>query len=315
MDWNDVLHFLTLARMKSVRAAGSSLGVSHSTVLRRVEALESKLGTRLFDRTRDGYILTAAGEQMLPGAERVELEMAALARGVAGADERLDGRVTLTCCDDHVARLLLAGLRDMCAAHPGLELAINVDTRPFDLNRSEADVAVRTLRCGVQPPSHLIAQPLAPLVIANYVARAHAERLRPDQPGACSRWLGFEPADAQAALVAASSHPGLACWGVFSSLALLVNAAREGLGLVMLPTYVGDAEPQLVRLAQADVRHVADLWLLSHPDVRDNARIRTVRRHVAQVFADQQPLFDGRRGCFSHPAGAESDRADSLSPT
>ncbi|MFG6431566.1 LysR family transcriptional regulator [Roseateles sp. LYH14W] len=307
MDWNDILHFLTLARMKSVRAAGSCLGVSHSTVLRRVEALEAQLGTRLFDRTRDGYVLTAAGEQMLPGAERVEQEMAALARGVAGADERLAGRVTLTCCDGYVARLLLAGLRDMCAAHPGIELAINVDTRAFDLSRSEADIAVRTLRCGVQPPSHLIAQPLVPLVIANYAARAHADRLP-------TRWLGFEPADAQAALVAQSSHADLPCWGVFSSLELMVDAAHAGLGLVMLPTYVGDGEPQLLRLAQADIRHVADLWLLSHPDLRDNARIRTVRRHVAQVFADQQPLFDGRRGCFSHPAGADSDRPDGAQP-
>lgn len=303
MDWNDILHFLTLARMKSVRAAGGCLGVSHSTVLRRVEALEAQLGTRLFDRTRDGYVLTAAGEQMLPGAERVEQEMAALARGVAGADERLAGRVTLTCCDGYVARLLLTGLRGMCATHPGIELALNVDTRPFDLGRSEADLAVRTLRLGVQPPSQLIAQPLAPLVIANYVAHAHADRLAREP-----RWLGFEPAEAQAALVAASSHPDAACWGVFSTLELLVDAACEGLGMVMLPTYVGNAVPQLARLPQPDVRHVADLWLLSHPDVRENARFRAVRRRVAEVFAAQQPLFTGAPGSFLHPAVADSDR-------
>lgn len=78
MDWNDVRHFLALARTGSVRAAGASLGVSHSTVARRVEALEAQLGTRLFDRHRDGYLLTAEGRQMLPSAERVEHEMAAL---------------------------------------------------------------------------------------------------------------------------------------------------------------------------------------------------------------------------------------------
>jgi DNA-binding transcriptional LysR family regulator len=303
MDWNDILHFLTLARMRSVRAAGSCLGVSHSTVLRRVEALEAQLGTRLFDRTREGYVLTAAGEQMLPGAERVEHEMAALARGAAGADERLAGRVTLTCCDGYVARLLVAGLREMCATHPDIELAMNVDTRPFDLGRSEADLAVRTLRLGVEPPSHLIAQRLAPLVIANFVARDHAQQCC-EQP----RWVGFEPAEAQAALVAASSHPQAACWGVFPTLELMVDAACEGLGIVMLPTYVGDAHPQLMRLAQADVRHVADLWLLSHPDVRDNARFRAMRRRVAEVFREQQPLFTGASGSFLHPAVAESDR-------
>ncbi len=78
MDWNDVRHFLALARTASVRAAGALLGVSHSTVARRVEALERELDVRLFDRHRDGYLLTDAGEQMVSGAERVECEMAAL---------------------------------------------------------------------------------------------------------------------------------------------------------------------------------------------------------------------------------------------
>ena len=76
MDWDDVRHFLALARLGSVRAAGASLGVSHSTVARRVEALEERLSARLFDRNRDGYCLTEAGKHMLPGAERVEREMA-----------------------------------------------------------------------------------------------------------------------------------------------------------------------------------------------------------------------------------------------
>ena len=66
MDWDDIRHFLALARTGSVRAAGTDLGVSHSTVLRRVEALEDRLATRLFDRSRDGYTLTEAGRQMLP---------------------------------------------------------------------------------------------------------------------------------------------------------------------------------------------------------------------------------------------------------
>jgi len=96
MEWNDVRHFLALSRAGSVRAAGAQLGVSHSTVARRVEALETKLATRLFDRNRDGYSLTQAGRQMIPGAERIEKEMSALERGVIGKDEQLAGQVALT---------------------------------------------------------------------------------------------------------------------------------------------------------------------------------------------------------------------------
>jgi DNA-binding transcriptional LysR family regulator len=120
MDWDDVRHFLTLARSGSVRAAGASLGVSHSTVARRVEALEARLGARLFDRTRDGYTLTPTGRQMLAGAERVEREMDDLARGVVGADERLVGTVALTCSDNFVAGLLLGDLAAFCRTYPGI---------------------------------------------------------------------------------------------------------------------------------------------------------------------------------------------------
>jgi DNA-binding transcriptional LysR family regulator len=109
VDWDDVRHFLALARVGSVRAAGSMLGVSHSTVARRVEALETRLGARLFDRHRDGYLLTDAGREMVAGAERVEREMAALERGLAGQDARLEGPVRVSCTDHFIAKILLHG--------------------------------------------------------------------------------------------------------------------------------------------------------------------------------------------------------------
>ena len=122
MDWNDLRHFLALARLGWARAAGASLGVSHSTVVRRVEALEVRLSARLFDRNREGYSLTEAGRQMLPGAERVEREMATLERGLVGQDERLEGSVAVTCCDNYVARLLLAHMTPFCELYPDIEL-------------------------------------------------------------------------------------------------------------------------------------------------------------------------------------------------
>lgn len=79
-------HFLALARTGSVRAAGSSLGVSHSTVARRGETLETRLGVKLFDRHRDGFLLTDAGKEMVAGAEPVERELTALERGLVGQD-------------------------------------------------------------------------------------------------------------------------------------------------------------------------------------------------------------------------------------
>lgn len=294
MDWDDLRHFLALARTGSIRSAGASLGVSHSTVSRRIDALETRLSARLFDRTRDGFTLTDAGARMLPSAERVERELAALERGLVGQDERLEGPVALTCCDDFVSDLLITGLAAWVAQHPAISLQVHTDSRPFDLGNREADIAVRTLARGALPPEHLIGRRLVPVVVASYVARAHADRLDPTAP--TTRCLAFSDRKTTLALIAASRTPDLTPWGAFSSLPALLQATRAGMGVCFLPTYVGDADPALQRLPQAELRHLADLWLLCHTDLRDNARFRAARALVADTLRSHQALFTGAPG-------------------
>jgi DNA-binding transcriptional LysR family regulator len=293
MDWDDLRHFLALARTGSVRAAGTSLGVSHSTVARRVETLETRLGVKLFDRNRDGYLLTDAGRDMLAGAERVEREMAALERGLAGQDARLEGRVRVTCTDSYIGRILLSALAGLCAEHPGLELELHADDTYLDLSKREADIAVRAIIAGGTPPEHLIGRPLVPIVLASYVATAHAARLDPERGRGDVRWLGSDMPKVAERLVAGSSYPELPIWGAFESLELTSHAAAAGLGLAMLPTYVGDSDRELQRLARPDVRHMADFWLLTHRDLRDNARLRVARERITAALTGRMTLFRG----------------------
>lgn len=295
MDWDDVRYFLALARLGSVRTAGASLGVSHSTVARRVEALEVRLATRLFDRNRDGYTLSAAGQMMVSGAERVEREMAALERGLLGQDERLAGPVHLTCCDEYVSEMMLQELTILCGAYPAIELCITTDSRAFDLSKREADLAVRTLPVGGQPPEHLLGRALVPICVANYVAVEHAHRLDPERKGSRTRWISIRERKYMESRIAASSYPEVPPWGSLSSLGLLLQATRAGLGIAMLPCYVADRDPALRRLEKADLDHVADLWLLCHPDLRDNARLQAARECVSQALRLQKPLFSGEQ--------------------
>jgi DNA-binding transcriptional LysR family regulator len=88
-------------------------------------------------------------------------------------------------------------------------------------------------------------------------------------------------------------YPELPIWGTFDSMEVMIEAARAGLGLVMLPMYVGDAEPGVQRLAKPALRHVADFWLLSHGDLRDNARLRSARECIAEAMTEHAPLFRG----------------------
>ena len=294
MDWNDVRFFLALARTGSVRAAGQTLGVSHSTVARRVEALEERLATRLFDRNRDGYLLSEAGRQMLPGAERVEREMAAIERGLLGKDERLAGPVHLTCCDGFVSDMMMRRLTEFCVRCPEIELNMTTDSRPYDLAKREADLAVRILAREQSPPEYLIGRKLVPLCIANYVAVEHADRLDPSRADG-ARWLGFEERKYLQDRIARSGYPAPPLWGSFSSLELLVQATRAGLGICVLPCYVADQDPTLMRLPEADLEHVADLWLLCHPDLRDNARLQATRELVRDAIEANRDLFAGER--------------------
>lgn len=293
MDWDDVRHFLALARTGSVRAAGGSLGVSHSTVARRVEGLEARLAVRLFDRNRDGYVLTQAGREMVDGAERVEREMASLERALAGKDARLAGSVSVTCTDPFMAQLLLDALLPLCEAHPGIELELDADSKYLDLSKREADIAVRALARTGEPPAHLIGKRIAPIVIASYVARAHADRLDPERGGFALRWLGSNLRSVVEEMIATSSYPEAPVWGTFDSMDVLIGAARAGLGAVMLPTYACDPDPVLTRLVKADVRHVGDFWLLSHGDLRDNARLRAARERITAFMTKRAPLFRG----------------------
>lgn len=309
MDWDDVRHFLALARTGSVRAAGSLLGVSHSTVARRVEGLEQRLGVRLFDRHRDGYLLTDAGREMVAGAERVEGEMAALERGLAGQDARLEGPVRVTCTDSFIARILLRALGRLCEQHPGIELELDADAKNLDLSKREADVALRALVPAAAPPEHLIGRRLVPITLCNYAGTAHAARLDPEAGGRPARWIGSNLPRVLEELAASSSYPEVPIWGAFPSMEVMAEAARAGLGWVMLPTYAGDPDPGLTRLPKPDLRHVADFWLLSHRDLRDNARLRAAREAIATGLADHAALFRGEAEAWRETAPLRPDLA------
>ena len=107
-------------------------------------------------------------------------------------------------------------------------------------------------------------------------------------------------------LVASSSYPELPIWGTFDSMEVMVEAARAGLGLVMLPTYVGDPDPDLSASHKPDVRHVADFWLLSHRDLRDNARLRAAREAITAALTERAALFRGEADGVARNCAAAS---------
>ena len=139
----------------------------------------------------------------------------------------------------------------------------------------------------------MIGTRLAALRMGVYVATEHRDRLDPDRAGTEARWVSFDDTDIQRSLVQASGYPDLPLWGGFSSLNALMSALRHGYGVGLLPRHVGDVEPWLTRLRLPEGGPLGDLWLLSHPDLRSNARLRACRQAIVAGFERHAARFEG----------------------
>src|SRR5690242_20666635 len=142
-DWDGLRYVLAIARAAGLGGAAAALGVSHSTVFRRLKLLEERLGVALFERLPSGYAATDAGEQLLRAAERIEAETLALDRAITGQDRRLSGRLRVTASETLAYRVLTAEIARFRAVHAGIEVELAIDNRALDLARREADVALR----------------------------------------------------------------------------------------------------------------------------------------------------------------------------
>jgi DNA-binding transcriptional LysR family regulator len=231
LDWDHVRVFLATMRAKSLRSAAEQLRLSHPTARRRLGALEEQLGLRLFDRRRDGLHPTLEASDLLHAAEAVEVAMEALGRVAQAADPALRGPVRVTVPDLVATDLLMPDFVEFARRWPQIELEIDPTYTLANLDRGDADVAIRSMPHGQRPAEHLTGRLAATAYRAVY------------GEGDC--WIGWDGAVADAAWVADSAFPDLPVRGAISNPMLVRAACAEGMGLAMLPCFF--AEPLLQR--------------------------------------------------------------------
>jgi molybdate transport repressor ModE-like protein len=286
----DLRLLLAIAEDGSLGGAAKRLGLDHSSAFRRLGALERRLSTRLFERKRDGYAPTPAGEAAIVTAERVCAEFDALDRQLAGTDLRLEGRIRVTTTDTLLPLLapIFATLR---ALHPGIVVELALANAFFTLTRRDADLAIRP---AATAPEHLVARRVATVATALYAAPGYWSQHRKHDL-AEHDWIA--PDDSL-------SHLGSARWLAAhvaperivhraDSLLALQAAAIAGLGVAPLPCFLGDREPALQRVGEPLPEAAVPLWLITHPDLRRVRRIGTVIEFLAEQLHAQQALFEG----------------------
>jgi molybdate transport repressor ModE-like protein len=299
-DWNEPRLVLAVARAGSLTQAAKALGLDHSTVFRRLRALEERIGVRLFERLPGGaYQATAAGERMAAAAERMEDEAVALERDIAGRDHRLSGRLRVTSSETLAYRLLTGQLAAFREAHPGVVVELAIDNRVLSLSRREADIALRPVR---PREGDLWGRKLAGIAWTVYGRR---DRLTgadaPTSTDELSRHplIGWD--DGASGIGAAawleSVAPGEAFVFRTTSLIGQLVAAKAGIGLAVLPCYLGDPEPDLARALPSPVAELGtELWIVTHKDLRRTARVRAFFELVGDGLACERDLFAGKLG-------------------
>jgi len=295
-DWSDVRYFLAVARNGSTVAAAKALQTSQSTVQRRLVELERKLGRPLVKRTPAGYRLTEFGQEMLPYAERVE--QAALAMDQhRGTLERADvGVIRLTCPEPIMVRLMQSGLLDRFhMRHPALRIEFVMSDKYLDLAKGDADVA---LRSGDTDDEVLVGRKVADSIWAVYGSRQYiARRGAPDSVAALNghAFVGLDEAMAnhRAATWLREVAPKAEIVARSNSVLGLVSAARSGVGLAPLPTALGDAEADLVRVL-GPIAELQRSWrLLAHPDLRKTPRVAAFFAFVNDELPALRPILTG----------------------
>jgi DNA-binding transcriptional LysR family regulator len=293
MDWDDLKVLLALRRKGSARGAAQELGVSNSTITRRLDDMEHKLQAHLFDRTPDGYRMTAAGEQILPTAEHVEELVMGVERKITGGDQELTGSIRLTLPPAGRLGFLVARLAQFTEQYPGIDLELTSSFDAADLSRREADIALRVMPARVHPPEYLIGRQVAALTASTYV---HKDLLNSDNPSDVSHltWIGKRPVDQKEEWLAETDYGQQPVRHAIADIKLVADALRYRMGMAYMPCFMAFNDPEIVRVPGATIVHQSDMWVLTHKDLRLSARLRVLREVIAQEFDKVRNQLDSR---------------------
>ncbi len=275
-----------------MRAAAERLGVNHSTVLRRVAALEERLGVHMFEKLPSGYRLTIAGEEVVEFANQMEASSHLLETRVFGRDESVRGLLRVTLASPLATHLLMPDLADFARLHPEIEIEILSYGELANLTNREADVAIRVVYDRKTLPLNLHGLKGPELFGGVYMSRDRLAAWRAGAPDPL-RWI----------VISMYGIPQWASEGEVGTIAVpfrttdaetQIAAVRQGLGMTTLPCFVGDADSLLVRVPGTGLHMYGTVWLLTQAETRKTKRVRLFTEFVSRRLAAHAPLLAGR---------------------
>jgi DNA-binding transcriptional LysR family regulator len=284
-DWNQARAFLVTAEEGSLSAAARALGLTQPTLSRQVAALEQSLGVQLFDRVKAGLTLTPIGLELLAHVRKMGEAANGLNLSATGLSSILEGNVCISASESMAYFTLPPIIQQIRKTYPGIHIELEVSNDTRDLNRREADIAIRAYR-PTQPD--LIIKKLKDYegrLYANCEYWRHLTDKYGQQALSHADYIGFsntfeyaeilqqklniEVAQSQISIVTANH---LVHW----------QLVKQGLGIGVMTTNVGDNEPAVVAVQPDMPAITGEMWLVTHQELRTSLRIRKVFDIVAE---------------------------------
>lgn len=284
-SWDEVRTAFQVARLGTVSGAAEVLGVHHATVIRHVDALEKRLGAKLFQRHARGYTPTEAGRDLLMVAQTTEDQFSQLASRIRGQGETVTGELVVTSITG-IAHLLVPVCESFQQLYPAVRIRLLSDMRVFRLEYGEAHVAIRAGATPEEPDN--VAQPLSRLHAALYASKSYAERFglpRGPEDFAHHRFVGSDVDPPRAPFqrwlrdrVAPENFTFRA-----SDQGTMEEAVRQGIGIGFLTAVAPLADPNLVEVMGPRSEWEAPLWLVTHVDLHRTTKVQAFLRHIKEA--------------------------------
>ena len=288
LTWDEMCLVHAVTNVGTLSGAARSLDVSHPTAFRRLNKLEKKIGVRFFDRARDGYTATTAAEEVSELVQQLMNDILAVERRISGQDLRPSGTLRITTTDTLLFGWMLPSLQDFRISYPEIQLELVVSNAVFSLSKREADIAVRPTE---KPDEVLFGRKIGTIAQAAYMAKELTMTVDKSEVADSIDWIGPDESMSYPAFDRWLAEEGLVerCRIRVNTVYGMLSAAKAGLGLAVLPCYLGENDDQLIRVGKEISSMETDLWILTHPDLRKTERIRVFLDHIAR-FAKKSPL-------------------------
>jgi DNA-binding transcriptional LysR family regulator len=293
--WDDIRLVKAIADACGLIGAAEILGINHSTVFRRLGQIEAAMKTTLFERHRNGYAATPAGEEMAALGARMENDVAAFALKLAGSQPAPHGELRVTTNDSLLVHLLTPLFAKFQTHYPDIRLDVVLGNQVLNLSKRDADIAIRATD---NPPDTLVGRQIARVAWALYGRASDYQDAPEGVPTDLfdRRWVAL--ADNLGHLQAAKHvrlnvAPENIVYKLNTVLGL-ADAIEQGIGIGHLPCLIGDNRAGLVRLSVPVDSFSAGLWLLTHPDLRHAPRVRAFMEFMGQELSRGRAIIEGQ---------------------